>query len=277
MTQISPPVTRAVSVLNFLAEHAEQAFTLSEIAKSLRISSATCHNLLTALTDAGYLYRTAGKTYVLGPALARVSQAALAPAVTMQVARPEMRLLADEFDVVCSASFLVDDKIIVRERASSVSHLNWHKQSLTVHSLASSGAMFLAWDDAALARWQANEAASLDAATTDRVEQSLAFLRARGFTFGVRKVPLVDAKQAQELQYQADMTDHAPASLEPDELYQLGYVVSPVFARPGAVAFSLSLTGFTAPLRGAAVEAMGERLRSACDRIGAFIAGRELR
>lgn len=277
MTQISPPVTRAVSVLNFLAEHAEQAFTLSEIAKSLRISSATCHNLLTALTDAGYLYRTAGKTYVLGPALARVSQAALAPAVTMQVARPEMRLLADEFDVVCSASFLVDDKIIVRERASSVSHLNWHKQSLTVHSLASSGAMFLAWDDATLARWQAERSASLDPVEVEQQSKALAFLRTRGFTFGVRKAPLVDAKQARELQNQDDMTEHAPTSLDPQELYELAYVVAPVFAHPGAVAFSLSLTGFTAALPGAAIEAMGERLRSACDRIGAFIAGRELR
>jgi len=54
---------------------------------------------------------------VLGPALARVSQAVLAPAVTMHVARPEMRLNADEFDIVCSAAFLVGDEIVVRERA----------------------------------------------------------------------------------------------------------------------------------------------------------------
>jgi DNA-binding IclR family transcriptional regulator len=126
MTQISPPVARAAAVLNFLAEHAEQAFTLSEIAKSLRMSSATCHNLLTALTETGYVYRTMGKTYVLGPALARVAQASLSPAVIMQMVRPEMRALADEFDAVCSTAQLVENKIVIRERASAISHLNWH-------------------------------------------------------------------------------------------------------------------------------------------------------
>jgi DNA-binding IclR family transcriptional regulator len=274
MTQISPPVARAVAVLDFLAEHVEQAFTLSEIAKSLRMSSATCHNLLTALTETGYVYRTMGKTYVLGPALARVAQASMSPALIMQVARPEMRALADEFDAVCSVAQFGGGKIVIRERASAISHLNWHKQSSqTVSAAPPHGGIFRAWDEEAIEAWLGK----FDEAERERAAAAMAFQRARGYGYGVRKVPLVDRDTARELQYQQALTDHWPSSLEPQKKYDLAYVVAPVFSRPGEVDFILSLTGFVEPIRGEMVEIMGGRLRSACDRITAFIAGRELR
>jgi DNA-binding IclR family transcriptional regulator len=274
MTQISPPVARAVAVLDFLAEHVEQAFTLSEIAKSLRISSATCHNLLTALTETGYVYRTVGKTYVLGPALARIAQASLSPAVIMQVARPEMRALADEFDAVCSVAQLTESKIVIRERASAISHLNWHKQAN--QSMSASRpyfGIFRPADDAKAGAWLER----LDEGERERAAAAMAFQRDRGFGYGVRTVPLVDRHTARELQFQQALTDNWPSSLEPQKKYDLAYIVAPVFSRPGEVDFILSLTGFVEPIRGDAVETMGQRLRSACDRITAFVAGRELR
>jgi DNA-binding IclR family transcriptional regulator len=277
MAPISPPISRAVSLLNFLAQHPEHAFTLSEISKSLHISSATCHTLLAALTDAGYIYRTVGKTYVLGPALVRVAHAASAPALTMQVARPEMRLLADEFDVVCSASFLVADEIIVRERASSLSHLNWHKQSIHAIRLAPPvGGILLSPTEAAFQSWLEEQAGSLGTAEKEQILESRAFLKAHGFAFGVRKIPLLDPKQARELQNQEGLTEHELSKLEKDVAYNLAYIVAPVFSAPDAIAFLLSLTGFSEPTSGQAVEHMGARLRAACDRIGSFMAGRDL-
>ena len=130
MTQLSPPVARAVAVLNFMAGHSAQAFTLTEIAKSLRLSSATCHSLLASLTAAGYVYRTVGKTYVLGPALVRIAQASLSPGLVMQVARPEMRVLADEFDVVCSAYRLIGDEIHIYELQFLMFHQSTKKHFL---------------------------------------------------------------------------------------------------------------------------------------------------
>lgn len=274
MTQISPPVARAVAVLDFLAEHVEQAFTLSEIAKSLRMSSATCHNLLTALAETGYVYRTIGKTYVLGPALARVAQASLSPAVIMQMARPEMRALADEFDAVCSVAQLTEGKIVIRERASAISHLNWHKQ--TNQSMPASRpyfGIFRPADDAKAEAWLDK----LDEGERARAAAAMAFQRDRGFGYGVRTVPLVDRHTARELQFQQALTDNWPSSLELQKKYDLAYIVAPVFARPGEVDFILSLTGFVEPIRGDAVETMGQRLRSACNRITAFVAGRQLR
>lgn len=275
--QLSPPVARATAVLNFLAGHPEQAFTLTEIAKSLRMSSATCHNLLTALAQTGYIYRTAGKTYVLGPALARVARASLAPALVMQVARPEMRLLADEFDVVCSAYRLQDREVVVHERASALSHIDWSSPYLhTIPIEAPLGGMFYAWqDDATIASWLEDARPPLEAERRERLIESLRFMREREYAFGVRTKPLVDAETARQLQNQHAFTEHAMLEVEPSERYQLAYIAAPVFQRPGEVLFGLSLIGFVRPVEGRAVEQMAARLRAACDRIGAFVAGRD--
>lgn len=276
MAQISPPIARAVAVLNFLGGHAGQAFTLTEISKSLRISSATCHNLLGALAEAGYVYRTAAKTYVLGPAVSRLAEGSLAPELLMQVVRPEMRQLADEFDVVCSVFFLDGERIIIRERAAALSHIAWNAPGLPVLSLtAPIGNLFFAWDEAAVEDWLNGGNPPLAPAAKDELRKSLGFVREHRYAFGVRTVPLDSSERALELQAQIGMTDYALADLDPGASYNLAYVAAPVFLRPGQVAFGLSLVGFDKPLKGQAIAAMGAKLRTACDRLGEFLAGRD--
>jgi len=271
----SPPIVRAMAVLNFLAGHPEQAFTLTEIAKSLKISSATCHNLLSALTEGGYLYRTAGKTYVLGPALSRVAHASQAPATVMQVVRPEMRQLADEFDLVCSVFYFQEGECVIRERAASLSHVNWHAPYLLTTPADSLMARFLmTWDDAVFDRWSSEDPRP-SKEHVERARAALDFLRDKGFTFGVRRVPLATPETARALQNQSKMTDSELPGLDRNEIYQLAYIVAPVFGRGGEFAFGLSLAGFTRAVKGDLVEKIGVQLREAADRIGAFIAGRE--
>lgn len=278
MTQQSPPVARAVAVINFMAGHSAQAFTLTEIAKSLRLSSATCHSLLATLVEAGYVYRTIGKTYVLGPALARVAQASLAPALVMQVARPEMRQLADAFDVVCSAYRLIGDEVHIYERAAALSHIDWNtSETLTVPANAPVGGMFHAWqDEAKLAAWIAGAKPPLDNASEAALRESLRVMREREYGVGVRTLPLKTPKAARELQNRTEYTEEEVAAVDPRKFYQLAFVTAPVFSRPGTVAFGLSLAGFAAPVPGKEIAVMAEQLRAACDRIGAFIAGRKL-
>jgi len=277
MTKTSPPVARVVGVLNFLAGHAEQAFTATEISKSLKISNATCHNLLGALTQAGYVFRTAGKTYVLGPALANVSQASLTPELVMNVARPEMRLLADEFDVVCSAFTLRNNDIVTLERAAAVSHISWTVPHVPppVPAVAPLGGIFFAWSEASPEPWLDSADPPLDETAKGKLKASLTFMRARGYSFGIRRVPVPDLDRAMELKFQQALTDYALSEIEAGQSYQLAYVAAPIFSKPGAIAFGLGLSGFINPVKGDRVEAIGEKLRAACDRIGKFIAGRE--
>src|SRR5204862_283541 len=48
----APGAERVVAVLNFLAAHPDESFTLSELARRLDLNKATCHALLTTLTQA---------------------------------------------------------------------------------------------------------------------------------------------------------------------------------------------------------------------------------
>lgn len=278
MTQSSPPIARVVAVLNFLGGHVGQAFTLTEISKSLRISGATCHSLLGALVEAGYVYRTAAKTYVIGPAVTRLAQTTLTSEILMQVVRPEMRQLADEFDAVCSASFLENDKIIVRERAAALSHIAWDAPGLMPQSLAAPfGTIFLAWSDQqTLHQWMERAIPALGDQERQDVLDAMNFVRTHGYTFGERIVPIDSPEQALSLQNRWDKTNYLSSSIEQGATYNLAFVSTPIFTQPHQVAFALSLLGFVYPLKGKAVLAMANKLLAASERIGAFIAGRHI-
>src|SRR5580693_418785 len=125
MARSSPGVLRVASILNFIADHPDQAFTLTDLVKALKLSRATCHALLTGLVEVGYLYRASDKNYILGPALASIGRVAALHTSPLQVAQPEMRALADEFDTICACFFRDGDDIVVRDRAASVSHVGW--------------------------------------------------------------------------------------------------------------------------------------------------------
>ena len=97
MARPSPAVERTTAILDFLAAHPNEPWTLSELARRLDLNKATAHSLLSALTDAGYLVRhPIRKDYALGPALIGVGRAALSQYPVVDFARPEMRRLADD-------------------------------------------------------------------------------------------------------------------------------------------------------------------------------------
>jgi DNA-binding IclR family transcriptional regulator len=125
MTRSSPGVRRVAAILNFIADHPGQAFALTDLVRALKLSRATCHALLTGLVEVGYLYRASDKSYVLGPALARIGRSVADHFSPLQVAQPEMRKLADEFDVICTAYSFEGDSAAVRERAASASHIGY--------------------------------------------------------------------------------------------------------------------------------------------------------
>lgn len=272
-THISPPVARAVAVINFIARHTDQAFTLSEIARSLRLSSTTCHTLLAALTDAGYVYRTVGKTYVLGPVLSRIVEASLSPALVLHVTRPEMRALADAFDVMCSAYHPKGDRIMIFERAAAVSHIDWNTPNVTSVPLHTSMAG-LFFDGGKEVGDSAPDEGSDTTEASARFDLR-GFLRSHGYVVGVRTVPLESPARAKQLRNQMALTEWLTREIEPDRDYDLASIAAPVFARPGEVAFGISLTGYLEPVRGDRILTMAQALRAACDRIGAFISGRK--
>src|SRR4029079_18979832 len=69
MSRSSPATLRTLAVLNLVVQHPTKAFSFTDVVTARRLSRATCHSILVTLAEAGYLYRRANKSYVIGPAL----------------------------------------------------------------------------------------------------------------------------------------------------------------------------------------------------------------
>jgi DNA-binding IclR family transcriptional regulator len=262
-----------IAILNFLADHPRQRFTLTDIVRALKMSRATCHVLLSGLVEGGFLYRTMDKTYVLGGALARVGQIAATSLSELQIAGPEMRALADKFDVICAAVYRDGYQAIVKERAISVSHIGWPvplpeaKYPLDPPL----GSMFFAWEnEATVEKWLERAKSPFSPAYRKELKQRMAITRERGYFFGIRKVKKMDEGIAKSLQFRVELSDYLMGEVDPKQEYNLAMVGAPVLDARGKVAFLLTLVGFNRAVPGKFVIEAGTALRTACDRIAQF-------
>ena len=279
MSRSSPAVQRTVSILNFFADHPGQSFTLTDLIRALKLGRATCHALLVGLVEAGYLYRTYDKSYMLGPRLLEIGRVAIEHGSPLQVAQPEMRALADEFEAICSAFFRERDEVVVRATAASVSQLGSPIPAGTKLPLrAPFGAAFYAWAPAeATEAWLERLSPAPTPEQRTETIRGMSFARERGYCFGTRNfdVPLAQSDAGKLFRTGRTRYPHSLASrLAPKKEYAVGFVLAPVFDARGEVAFVLGLTAFTGSFTGATVERMGRRLRETCDRISAFLGGR---
>ena len=275
MTRSSPGVLRVAAILNFMADHPGQAFALTDLVRALKLSRATCHALLASLVDVGYLYRASDKTYVLGPKLAAIGRTALENLSPLQVVQPEMRRLADQFDVVCSTFYLEGDTIHLRDRAASVSHVGFSAPLGTKVKLrAPSGAVFVSWspEEAKALLESANPA--LTPEQREAYLGAMAFGRAEGFIVFVRNPDSGPELSPQEEFLQEDLRlakIRLLTSIEPDQVYEPTSITAPVFGEHRKVAFVIGMMGFNRPMTGAEIDSAAQMLKDACDRIGDFM------
>ncbi len=277
MARSSPGVGRVAAILNFMADHPGQAFALTDLVRALKLSRATCHALLTSLVEVGYLYRASDKTYVLGPKLAEIGRTAAAHFSPLQVAQPEMRRLADRFDVVCSAVFLEGDSIVIRERAASVSHVGYSAPLGTRAKLRSPfAAVFFAWSQGGAEVWLDRETPPPTAGQKAALKESMQFARENGFVSFLRNPAAAQLERSAEQIFGSEGTDfpvQLATRLDPDESYPMISITAPVFEDEGKVAFVIGLMGVNRTMTGAEVLAVAEELKGACQRVSDFITG----
>lgn len=97
MSRPSPQTDRLIALVDLLAAHPSDDFTLAEIARGLGVGKATVHPMLTTLTRAGWLLRhPVRRTYRLGPAIVAAGRAAATGETPLDLSRPVMRTLAAE-------------------------------------------------------------------------------------------------------------------------------------------------------------------------------------
>jgi DNA-binding IclR family transcriptional regulator len=276
MSRSSPSVLRVVAILNFFTEHPGQAFTLTDLVRALKLSRATCHGILSALIDTGYLYRTTDKSYVLGPALLNLGEVAAEHFSPLQVAQPEIRKLADEFNAVCSAAFRERHDVVIRERATAITHLIYSSPRGTRLPLLPQFAapFFVSATPAEIRKWIDGLDPPGTKAQTEALFQGIEFVREHGYQLNVRThgaKPDKDERHWPSDRAHLDKSVAAEFKLSAKKNYDLLFVAAPVYDARKKVAFVIALQGLQGMHSGSEVEQIGERVVATCRRIASFL------
>jgi DNA-binding IclR family transcriptional regulator len=158
MERRSPPTERVIRVLNLVAAHPQQRFSVSELARRLDITKATCLGIAGTLAQAGYLVRDDhDRTYAVGPVLLTLGGAAQESFASLTVARPHLRQLTERFGVSCTASRVIGNDIVVLERTGLPGEMDRAVKVGQRYPYAPpSGVVFAVWQpDQAIAHWLA--------------------------------------------------------------------------------------------------------------------------
>ena len=244
MTRPALSATRAVAVLNFLAAHAAEEFTLTDLAAKLAINLASAHALLVVLTDAGYVTRHQRlRTYSLGPSVVALGNAALERHPAIEHAHQEARRLSGELGLGVAVTALAGNDILFLERVGEHRPRDIGVQvGQRVPLVPPVGAVFVAWHDAE--SWLAR------ADNRQDMEEVLADVRSRGWAAALGNPPSTDYE--------------ALATLDPHRAYDVVMIAAPVFGRGGDAVVSLTLLGMEPGLPAQRVAALGESVRDAC-------------
>ena len=293
MARPAPAANRALEILNFLAAHPTESFTLSELARRLDMNNASAHAVLAVLTDSGYLVRHAAhKTYGLGPAVVALGNAALERHRVIEVARVEMERLTRELGVqIVATSATVDEIVFVERVGRYTGHDPSPRVAERVPLVPPLGTVFMAWaSDDTVEAWLDR----LDPSTTrDELElhrYSLEWVREHGYTvalegdtrveLGRTLIELTDQPTSSDLRAHLEKLferlsheRYSPTDA-PSEPFSVSLVAAPVFGPTSEVVLALSAIGFPEPLESAAVDAIGERVRRATAAITAETHGR---
>lgn len=283
MARRAPAVERSVAVLNFLATHPAERFTLSEIARATDLNKATLHAILAALNASGYVLREEErKTYSLGPALVALGSAAVEANPAVQVAGPQMQLLSSELELDCVASAAIEDRIVILARTSSRRPFGIDVQPGQRLPLAPPlGTVFVAWSPAEdIDRWLAKVGPSATGADIERYRQAVESVRARGYSIGLGGEAVADAEEDEattlaESVARIRVDEYALIELDHSSAYRLNHVGAPVFDADGRVALAVFLIGFHGDIPAAEVPRYAERLRYACQSVTEAIGGQE--
>ena len=181
--RLSPPTTRVVNILDFLAKHPHDRFGLSELARQTQLSKPTCLGIIGSLADAGYLIRDpADKTYRLGPALIALGHAAGEALRVSPAAHEELRQLSTTCGATAALSAVIDDRITVLELVGPSTGPAVGVQIGQSYPFAPPvGLMYVLWDDDALRAWL-NRAPTVPLRTeTERLDRVIAECRATGY------------------------------------------------------------------------------------------------
>ncbi|GAA5148860.1 hypothetical protein GCM10023321_11780 [Pseudonocardia eucalypti] len=174
---MSAPTSRVVEIIELLARPGDTRLRYSDIARELGLTQATTHAILTTLCDRGWVIRDlVDKTFTLGPGLVPVA-AAVNTRPFVDEARVAAVELTAEFGYAASVTEKLGDSLQITAFEGGESP--WPGDRIPY--APPFGAGFAAWDTDAERQAWIQRAASSNAAIAERLADTLARIRERGF------------------------------------------------------------------------------------------------
>jgi DNA-binding IclR family transcriptional regulator len=287
----SPAVGRAVQILEYLTMDNSAAATISEIARRTGMSKATCHSVLLALAQDGYVRRDPSLlTYTLGPGLITLGAAAASTLRLPELAHPELEVLTETLGLTTAAAVTAGSHLVLISTASPP-----HAFQVTlpigqmVPFAAPLGAAFVAWAPREeVDAWLDRAPLQSGEAHRQYFDAALAAVREQGYSVTLtdpRGRALAEAieRYGDHSDLQSNRSEHAealgefdmtflPASLEKGRTYRLTQVSAPVFDPAGNVAMVVLCVAVGLELTSEQIAIHGDAVRHAADRLTQLIA-----
>jgi DNA-binding IclR family transcriptional regulator len=279
VAESSNPTGRVIDVLNFLAAHPTESFTLAEIARHVGLSNGSAHRVLTTMAAAHFLSRNEKhRTYALGMAMVAIGQAAVEKHRGIEIARREIARLAVELNVQCSANTVADDEILVLvKEGTAQSHLGLTRVGERRPLVPPMGICHVAWSGEEMIRSYVGKAAAhLSEAMQAHLLAAFTLVRRRGYAMaangpssGHSRATFLPADQIRDAAYWASVFELV-GHLSPNEIQLLNAgdagadgistISAPVFSPAGQVSFQLVITGLPNDLSVQKIERYAQRL-----------------
>ena len=280
MADTSNPTGRVIDVLNFLAAHPTEAFSLAEIARHLDLSNGSAHRILTTLAAARFLTRNEKRrTYSLGMALVAIGQAALEKHRGIERARSELARLAVDLNVQCSANAVVDDEIVVLvKEGTAQSHRGLTRVGERRPLVPPLGLCHVAWGgETAIAAYVESVSPHIGEAVRSHLLASFPLIRRRGYSIAAHgpgashsRDIMADPDIENRFQTYRQSIGEMVGLLTPNEvqLFELdhaggeviSHITAPVFSPTGAVSLQLVISGMPSNLARAEIVRYAEKL-----------------
>ena len=284
MARPAPAADRATQILDLLADHPGERFTLSELSRRLDVNKASIHAITAALVERGYLLRhPVDKDFALGPRLIAVGEAARDRFPVTEFARDELRRLSDDLAMECVASAAIGDEMVIVDRAGPVRPIGVTVAvGFRFPLVPPMGTVFMAWSGPdEIDEWLRRVGSDADGAEPDRYRVALAAVRERGFSAGLdadSSRTLAEVMAARDESGRATVGESLPdeyalIELEGADASRVSTVGAPVFDAEGSVPLALYVLAFRDALTAGQVPEIAERLLKATDAITESIHG----
>jgi DNA-binding IclR family transcriptional regulator len=282
--RLSPAAERVMSILTFLGRHPDERFTMSALARQLKMNKATAHTLLLTLTARGFLLRhPTEKTYRLGPALVALGESAvLDEREAADFAHAEMRKISAELEMMCVVSAAVGEEIIILSRVDPHQRIRGYpRPGQRLPHAAPVGAVFMAWSSRAAVHEWLERGGPKAVENPDYYLDALAGVRERGFAVNLLPISgsqfaasIVEADFAAPTQMlSASEFDHLFRRSEEAGAPAVVNLIAPVFHADGRVLLSLTVEAPVQTGDDQGLLAHGRRLLEAASRVTESIRG----